>query len=127
MAVEDHAFRHFGAGQFDEGGKKVAEIHEVVEDVASRRGALPVRDERHAVAAFEERVLVSVNHAAVYLVGMHAAVVAAKDDERILAQAELVEFSHELTDLFVRIGDVVVVELLRIGSAIGRAMGLAVD
>ena len=56
------------------------------------------------------------------------AVVAGEDDERLLAQAELVEFGDELADLLVEVGDVVLVVVrLAVALAVGRAQDRAVD
>jgi len=131
VAVDLPLSRQRHAGERGEGREQVGEIGEVLAHGTRRCGAGPICDERHAAAAFVQLALPAVYGPAIHRASRPAAVVAGEDDERILAQMQLIEFGGELADLLVDVGDVVGIEpfsfATRFVPARGRAVGRALD
>ena len=58
---------------------------------------------------------------------LHRAIVADENNERLLAQAEAIEFGHELSCKFIHISDIIGIEILAVGCAVGSRENLGVD
>ena len=58
---------------------------------------------------------------------LHRAIVADKNNQRLLAQAEAIEFGHELSSKFIHIRDIIGIEIFAVGRAVGSRENLGVD
>src|SRR6185295_7089799 len=131
VAVNLHVVWHLRPGDFRERREEITEVSEVVDYFTFGRYAGPVGDQRNARAAFEDHAFVAVDlPAADFARDLRRAVVAGENDERLFAQAQLLQFGDEFTDLFVHVNHVVIVECFltfRAFLRVGRAENRPVD
>ena len=111
-AVDGPVIGQHGAGSSHEGGVKVGDVHDVVADGVAGHAAGPAHDQRHAQAAFHGRVVRARPGPGGATPGPAelGAVVAGKDEQRLVVDAERRHRVQQLPDAVVhldhRIGEV---------------------
>ena len=89
------------------GGQEVAEVDQVLGNLARGDGSRPVGNQRHVGAGVSHRALGPLDHVAIEL-GLDSsrgAVVASEENQGVVTDAKLIELGRQLTDDFVNVGD----------------------
>lgn len=106
--------RYCSPGRLTESRQEVAEVDQVLGNLARGDGSRPVGNQRHVGAGVSHRALGPLDHVAIEL-GLDSsrgAVVASEENQGVVTDAKLIELGRQLTDDFVNVGNHVAVVLV---------------